>query len=335
MASFYVDIRALGANEASIYGSFTGGQSEYAYQRMIRVTIDGYGTIDIYSSETSGGNNTFSEYISGLAAGRTYSWSATLYYVVTGGWAASTYTDSGSFTTEQAAIPVYYIWINYDASGGSGGPQSQFYDNGGSGSNYVQFYVPDSIPIKSGYEFQYWTVTGPNVSSGTTRVQGQSLTLGGYTDQYTAQAYYPYTLTAVWKQVATTYYAYLSYNANGGSGAPSRTEHTFASNPVEAIISSVEPTRDGYTFAGWWLYNIESHGTYAAGSKIKVEGSTNKTTALNNYNHMLYAQWKKGDGAGVAWVYDGKWKEAIPYVYDGGWKEAGGNVYNSGWKETV
>ena len=223
------------------------------------------------------------------------------------------------------------LTISFNANGGSGAPSATTYYGFVAGSyGYTSVLFPYASSIKrDGYEFLGWSTN----SSATEASYDNGQSFGAWylstgSDDNT-------TLYAVWKKTDSIYTAYLSYNANGGSGAPSRTEHTFASNPVEAIISSVEPTRDGYTFAGWWLYNIESHGTYAAGSKIKVEGSTNKTTALNNYNHMLYAQWKKGDGAGVAWVYDGKWKEAIPYVYDGKWKEAGANVYYGIWNETI
>lgn len=114
MASLSVSISSTGNTTAELYGTFTGGQSSYAYQRYIRVSIDGYGSFDVYSAEDSGGENTFAHSISGLSPGTTYSWSATLYYRVTGGWDASTYTDNGSFVTNGSgggSISNAYIYL--------------------------------------------------------------------------------------------------------------------------------------------------------------------------------------------------------------------------------
>lgn len=100
MASLSVSISSTGNTTAELYGSFSGGASDYSYQRYIRVTINGFGSFDVYSAEYSGGENTFTKSISGLSPGTTYTWSATLYYRVPGGWSASTYSDSGSFVTD-------------------------------------------------------------------------------------------------------------------------------------------------------------------------------------------------------------------------------------------
>lgn len=99
MASLSVSISSTGNTTAELYGSFSGGASDYSYQRYIRVTIDGFGSFDVYSAEYSGGENTFTKSISGLSPGTTYTWSATLYYRVPGGWSPSTYSDSDSFVT--------------------------------------------------------------------------------------------------------------------------------------------------------------------------------------------------------------------------------------------
>lgn len=60
----------------------------------------------------------------------------------------------------------------------------------------------------------------------------------------------------------------LSFNANGGSGAPSgvtqSTSSTAASVTVSATIPSTRPTRSGYTFAGW----SGNGGTYQPGASV-------------------------------------------------------------------
>lgn len=72
---------------------------------------------------------------------------------------------------------------------------------------------------------------------------------------------------------------YVQYDANGGSGAPSKTY--FYGTTESITLSSTEPTRTGYTFAGW---NTKADGTgttYAKGANIGTRTS----------NLTLYAKW--------------------------------------------
>lgn len=116
MASLSVRIRATGETTAKLTGSFTGGASEYSYQRILELTIDGWGSVDIYSEEDSGGDNTFSYTITGLAAGTTYDWEVVLYYRTTGGWTASDYTDNGSFVTDSSSGGDSAVYVYYSGS---------------------------------------------------------------------------------------------------------------------------------------------------------------------------------------------------------------------------
>lgn len=104
MATFTVEITPDSSNGtiAHAVGKFSGGSSSYKGQRRMDVSVSGVGTFSALSPETSGGENTFSLYITGLTPGTTYNWSASLYYKNTsGGWvtAGSQYDKSGSFTT--------------------------------------------------------------------------------------------------------------------------------------------------------------------------------------------------------------------------------------------
>lgn len=71
----------------------------------------------------------------------------------------------------------------------------------------------------------------------------------------------------------------LSYNANGGSGAPADQtatdvgSHTFT-------ISSTEPTRSGYIFKGWATSSSASSAAYQPGGSITITANT-----------TLYAVW--------------------------------------------
>lgn len=68
----------------------------------------------------------------------------------------------------------------------------------------------------------------------------------------------------------------LSYNANGGSGAPSG--HSGAKSYT---IKSTVPTRFGYTFLGWSTNSSATSASYTPGSTISLSSNT-----------TLYAVWK-------------------------------------------
>jgi uncharacterized repeat protein (TIGR02543 family) len=71
----------------------------------------------------------------------------------------------------------------------------------------------------------------------------------------------------------------VSYNANGGSGAPSSQTKT---RDVALTLSSSKPTRTGYTFVGWSISSSASSAQYSAGSIYTDESSV-----------TLYAVWRK------------------------------------------
>lgn len=69
----------------------------------------------------------------------------------------------------------------------------------------------------------------------------------------------------------------VSYNANGGTGAPGSQKKIYGSN---LTLSSARPTRDGYVFMGW--------ATSSAGEVSYMPGSTYGT----DVDITLYAVWK-------------------------------------------
>ncbi len=69
----------------------------------------------------------------------------------------------------------------------------------------------------------------------------------------------------------------LSYNANGGTGAPSS-----QNSLIKYTISSTTPTRNGYTFLGWSTSSSASSASYSAGDSITISSNT-----------TLYAVWKE------------------------------------------
>lgn len=72
----------------------------------------------------------------------------------------------------------------------------------------------------------------------------------------------------------------ITYNANGGSGAPSTQYYYYGNNTT---LSSSKPTRTGYTFLGWSQSSTASTASYQP-------GQTWSETNANNYT--LYAVWK-------------------------------------------
>lgn len=69
----------------------------------------------------------------------------------------------------------------------------------------------------------------------------------------------------------------VSYNANGGSGAPS---NQTKQHDITLTLSSVKPTRDGYEFAGWGTSPTDTGVKYSAGGQY-----------TGNANITLYAIW--------------------------------------------
>lgn len=70
----------------------------------------------------------------------------------------------------------------------------------------------------------------------------------------------------------------ISYNANGGSGAPSAQTKT---EGVNLTLSSTKPTRTGYTFLGWSFSSTATTATFAAGATFDYDQTT-----------TLYAVWQ-------------------------------------------
>lgn len=69
----------------------------------------------------------------------------------------------------------------------------------------------------------------------------------------------------------------MSYNANGGSGAPSSQTKT---EDVTLTISTTKPTRSGYTFLGWSTSSTASSASYQPGGSYSANASV-----------TLYAVW--------------------------------------------
>ncbi len=158
-------------------------------------------------------------------------------------------TASGSISV--AAKTSYKI--SYNANGGSGAPSAQTKWHG------TNITLSSTKPTRTGYTFKGWATS---VSGSVAYASGAN---------YTANA--AVTLYAVWQ--AITYK--VTYNANGGSGAPGQQTKTYG---VTLKLSTAKPTRTNYNFKGW-SKTASGAVVYAAGANYTA-----------NATITLYAIWE-------------------------------------------
>lgn len=172
--------------------------------------------------------------------------------------------DSKGNVTESASKSVSFnvtvpAWtsytIKYNANGGSGAPgnQTKWKDQ--------TLTLSGTKPTRTGYSFLGWSTS----SSATSATYSSG---GSYTANSAA------TLYAVWK--ANTYT--ITYNANGGTGAPGNQTKTYG---VTLTLSSTKPTRTNYNFKGWSTSSSATTATYSAGGSYTANSAA-----------TLYAVWE-------------------------------------------
>ena len=133
-------------------------------------------------------------------------------------------TDNGDSASKSVSfsvsVPAWTSYtIKYNANGGNGAPgnQTKWKDQ--------TLTLSSTKPTRTGYSFVGWSIASASSTSGGMYYPGGS---------YTANA--AATLYAIWK--ANTYK--VSYNANGGTGAPSAQTKTYGKT---LTLSSTKPTR--------------------------------------------------------------------------------------------
>lgn len=162
---------------------------------------------------------------------------------------------SASATFTVPALQTYTI--TYNANGGKNAPptQTKYYGKA--------ITLSTNEPVRDGYTFLGWNTSSTATSANSSYDPG---------DTYSSNA--NLTLYAVWK--ANTYT--VTYNANGGTGAPASQTKTYG---VALKLTSNKPTRSGYTFKGWGTSASSTTVAYAAG------GSYTTNAAVT-----LYAIWE-------------------------------------------
>jgi YD repeat-containing protein len=174
------------------------------------------------------------------------------------GWATSAGAASAAYQpgagyTADASVTLYAVWganaytVSYDANGGTGAPMSQTKTHG------TALTLSGMAPTRQGHAFLGWAT-----SAGASSAAYQS------GDSYTADA--PVTLYAVWGANAYT----VSYDANGGTGAPTSQTKTHG---VALTLSGLAPTRQGHAFLGWATSAGASSAAYQPGAGYTADAS--------------------------------------------------------------
>lgn len=158
-------------------------------------------------------------------------------------------TASGSITVGAKAS----YKISYNSNGGSGAPSAQTKWHG------TNITLSSTKPTRTGYTFKGWATS----ASGSVAYAAGA----AYSTNATV------TLYAVWQ--AVTYK--VTYNANGGSGAPGQQTKTYG---VALTLSSTKPTRSNYKFKGW-AKTASGAVAYAAGASYTANAAI-----------TLYAVWE-------------------------------------------
>lgn len=158
-------------------------------------------------------------------------------------------------TVEIPALASYTV--SYNANGGSNAPSSQTKWHG------KTLTLSSDVPTRAGYTFGGWALSKADADAGN-YYYGPGTSCGRNENL---------TLYAIWK--ANTYT--VSYNANGGTGAPGSQTKTHG---VTLTLSSTIPTRTNYTFKGWATSASGGVAYYAGGSYTANVGAT------------LYAVWE-------------------------------------------
>ena len=132
----------------------------------------------------------------------------------------------------------------------------------------------------SGIATYYYSKDGGNsfISSSSNSYTFTGLSDGNYNLALKVSDNAGLTSTTVTSSQTVKYTWVVSYNANGGSGAPGNQTKYGGSN---LTLSSTKPTRTGYTFLGWNTSSSATTSSYAPGAIYNT-----------NANLTLYAVWQ-------------------------------------------
>lgn len=233
-------------------GDLSPNPSNSNVQTAFNFTADTY-RYDLYNAGIGNGNHSFDHYFE-LPAGTWYM----------GVWGIDLTSDGnkqiGDFKTITVSAPFA---VTYNANGGSGAPAEQEKRTG------IDLTLSNTVPTRDGYTFAGWNTQANGL--------GTSYAAGA-----TYSANVDVTLYAQWTVNSYT----ITFNTNGGSAIAPITQ-----NYGTTVSAPADPTRAGYTFAGW---DTEIPSTMPAGDM----------TITATWTENAASVWQLTQNAEGNWVLD-------------------------------
>lgn len=212
------------------------------------------------------------------------------------------YSTAGTFNFSVTKENTYYT-IKFDGNGADAGSSVPLdITQKGTSTSVIMGDISSDVPTKTGYIFRGWSSTQEYNKN--YRIAYDSVSVGGADSNgvlatttqstWTYQDYCNYTgytgtsttltLYAQWESNVTNYT--ITFNANGGTGAPGSI--TFSSGS-SVRIPSITPTRNGYTFKGWSTSRTATTASYQSGVSYNISGSLDLYAVweANNYTYNI------------------------------------------------
>ena len=207
---------------------------------------------------------------------------------------ASYTTDSDVTLYAQYKENTITYTVKYDANGGTGAPSNQTKTKG------KELVLSTTVPTKEGYKFVNWNTkkdgTGTSYNAGSKYTTEASVTLYAQYEKELNEEETKYTIT---------------FYTNDGTTEKS----TKVVNKGDKVVKPEDPTREGYTFDGWYdkkengkEYDFTKEVTsdislYAYWSKIgdKTNEDVDKNSKTGDI--LIFIAWTAGIGALTYSVY--------------------------------
>jgi len=190
----------------------------------------------------------------------------------------STQPPTYTMSVEVLGSTTYYATVEFNANGGSGAPSPV--SGSSTTTKNISIRIPSTEPTRSGYDFLGWADNPAATSAEFT--PGSTIVFVGSTEGITYRYY------AVWDSGSEERYSVtVTFNANGGSGAPSPITKYSETTVARVTLPTTRPTKSGSTFQGWATSSTASSATY-------IPGNTYGFTASEYGNIVqMYAVWTK------------------------------------------
>ena len=170
--------------------------------------------------------------------------------------------SSATLTVETNETDYSYTLV-YNANSGSGAPSQQTGSNTGTSPSYT-FTISNTSPTRTGYNFLGWSKSSSATSASYSPGGTITVTSSGTT-----------TLYAVWEKKTYT----ISYNANGGTGAPASQTKTYGQ---ALTLQSGTPSRSSASAGNYTVtYNVNGGNALNPSS---VDAARTTTYTFKNWN---------------------------------------------------